>query len=132
MADFKDNIPDINLGPLMDIIFILLLFFMVSTSFVNERAFPLEKPESSAMPPLPARNVRLIIGRSGTLLLDGRETPSWALLNHLQKILAARPESTMLLVSDKNVPSGQLIAIADICRKAGFKQIAVATEEERR
>ena len=130
MALSKDNIPEINLGPLMDIIFILLLFFMVSTSFVSERAFPLEKPESNSMPPLPTRNVRLIISQSGVLLLDGRETPSWALLGQLQNVLTERPGSTILLVSDKNVPSGQLIAIADICRQAGFKQIAVVTEEK--
>ncbi len=130
--DKEEEIPEINLGPLMDIIFILLLFFMVSTSFVNERSFPLERPQSSNMPTLPARNVRLFISQSGILLLNGREIPTWALLESLQTILAERPASTMLLVSDKRVTTGQLIAIADICRQAGFTEIAVATEEAQR
>lgn len=125
----SDKEPQINMGPLLDVVFILLLFFMVSTSFINERALPLERPKSSTAVALPAQAVRLYISSEGSLLLNSQPVSRFVLPQKLRELQTGHPGSTMLLVSDKKLPSGELIAIADICRTAGFTKIAVATEE---
>ncbi len=124
----SDETPQINMGPLLDVVFILLIFFMVTTSFVNERALPLERPTSSTAVELPPKSVRLYVTATGQTMLDGQEIARWQLADKLRETMALHPGSTMLLVSDKNLPSGQLVGLADLCRQAGFNQIAVATE----
>ena len=126
----KETIQDLNISPLIDMVFILLIFFMVSTTFVKDMKLELERPAASSSTTASTKAVRIYIDNSGQVYLDGTSIQPWVIQTRLRDLLKSKTQKSVLVVTDENVPSGKLVEVVDQARLAGASDVGVATEKE--
>jgi len=126
----KDSIQDINISPLIDMVFILLIFFMVSTTFVKDMKLDLERPAASSSSTASTKAIRLYIDSSGDTYLDGEPVRVWVIQSRLRDMLRATTGKSVLVVTDDGVPAGRLVEVVDQARLAGAQDVGVATVAE--
>lgn len=119
----------IDISPLIDMVFILLIFFMVSTTFVKDMDLDINRPNAESADQASADAVRLYIDGRGDIYLDGDPVRTWMIQNRLRDLMQASGSETVLLVTDENVPARRLVEVVDQARLAGA-DVGVATEQE--
>lgn len=120
----------IDISPLIDMVFILLIFFMVSTTFVKDMKVDINRPGASSSERSNSKSIRVYIDQQRNIFLDGQPVRSWVLQSKLRELLKASTQPSVLIVTDKSVPADKLIEVVDHCRLAGAKDVGVATETE--
>jgi biopolymer transport protein ExbD len=120
----------IDISPLIDMVFILLIFFMVSTTFVKDMKLDLERPSASSAQRASTKAVRVHLDRSGALFLEGLPVKVWMLQSRVRDLLKADPRRPVLVVTDRAVAAEKLIEVVDQCRLAGASDVGVATLAE--
>ena len=121
---------EVELTPLIDMVFILLIFFLVTTSFVPETGLRIDRPRSSTADSLPRDSVSIAIGTDGRITLAGREVGLFAIRPYLERRLRNRPELAAVIIADRTVPADRIVRIMDEVRAAGIANMALATETE--
>lgn len=121
---------DIDISPLIDMVFILLIFFMVSTTFVKDMKVDLERPGASSATRASTKSLRVTIDSSATIYIDGNPVRPWMVQNRVRDYLENSSGGNVLVITDKNVPADTLIEVVDQCRLAGAMDVGVATEKE--
>ncbi|HAN30547.1 MAG TPA: biopolymer transporter ExbD [Myxococcales bacterium] len=119
-----------NLAPLIDIIFILLIFFVVTTTFAKDLGIEVKRPKAGTATEQPAHLVRVAVGANGQFAVDGRATSSWRLEAEVEDRIAHCAEKSVLVVADRSIDAKTLVGVMDTCRKAGAVQVAVAVDEQ--
>ena len=117
-----------NVAPLIDIVFILLIFFVVTTTFARDLGIEVERPSASTATEQPANMIRVAVGRGGEIAVDGRPTSAWRLNVEVEDRLSNNTEKSVLVVADRSVDAKTLVEVMDACRKAGASQVALAVE----
>ncbi len=115
----------IDIGPLIDIIFILLIFFMVSTTFVRSHQLGIERPSASSAQPADVRAIRVTVTQQGEVFLDGQAVEPWMLQSRVRSLLGVDARRPVLVTGDSRLASGRLVDIVDRCRLAGAQNVAV-------
>ena len=126
--DRRDS--DINIAPLIDMVFILLIFFMVSTTFVRDMKLDLQRPGASTAEVADTRALRVQLDRRGSLYLDGAPVKPWMLEGRVRELISRRRVKTVLVVADQHADSGDLVDVVDQCRMAGAEHVGVAVEQQ--
>lgn len=126
----KEDLQDINLSPLIDMVFILLIFFMVSTTFVKDMKLDLDRPAASSAVTASTKAIRLYIDSRGDTFLDGEPVQVWVIQSRLRDQLKTMTAKAVLVVTDDGVPAGKLVEVVDQARLAGATDVGVATVEE--
>lgn len=121
---------EIDMSPLIDMVFILLIFFMVSASFVKDMDLDINRPRASSSTPSSSKAIRVFIDNAGNTYLDGQPVRSWVIQSRLRDLLSRGSSSTVLVVTDEQVPASRLIEVVDQCRLAGAGDVGVVTEKE--
>ena len=121
---------EINISPLIDIVFILLIFFMVSATFVKDYDLDINRPKASSASASSSKAIRVHIDASGEVFIDGQPVRTWVIQNYVRDKLGSSSESTVLVVADEGVSAGKLIEVVDQCRMAGASNVGVVTEQE--
>ncbi|MFQ5691711.1 MAG: ExbD/TolR family protein [Nitrospinota bacterium] len=122
----------LSLTALIDVVFLLLIFFMVSTAFIDfSRRMDIRLPEARAGTVTGERKRQFVIevGVEGRITLDG-ETKSLATLEAALEATRSLPERTALIRADRRLPYGLIIRILGICRAAGIYDISVSVKSE--
>lgn len=119
-----------NVAPLIDIVFILLIFFVVTTTFARDLGIEVERPSAGSATEQPANIVRVAVGRGGELAVDGRATSAWRLGAEVQDRIAQYTEKNVLVVADRSIDAKTLVDVMDSCRQAGATQVALSVEDE--
>ncbi|MEM1034178.1 MAG: biopolymer transporter ExbD [Myxococcota bacterium] len=117
-----------NVTPLIDIVFILLIFFLVTTTFAKDLGLDIDRPAAATGSEQPADVLRVAVGRDGSLTVAARPTSPWNLSAAVRRALVSRRDKSVLLVSDEGVEAGALVDVMDACRLAGASRVAVAVE----
>ena len=117
-----------NVAPLIDIVFILLIFFVVTTTFARDLGVDVERPSASTATDQPANVVRVAVGRGGELAVDGRPTSAWRLSAEVQDRIANHTQKSVLVVADRSINAERIVEVMDACRLAGARQVALAVE----
>lgn len=120
----------IDMAPLIDIVFILLIFFMVTTTFVKDMNLELERPKASSAVAASSKAIRLFIDRNGDTYMDGEPVRLWLIQSKLRDLLSTSTSKVVLVVTDEGVPSGRLVEVVDQARLAGAQSVGVATRKE--
>ncbi len=120
----------IDISPLIDMVFILLIFFMVSTTFVKDMKLDLERPAASSSSVASTKAVRLYIDKSGDTYLNGEPIRVWVIQSRLRDILKGGTNKSVLVVTDEIVPTNRLVEVVDQARLAGAEDVGVATVAE--
>ena len=126
----KDTTQDINISPLIDMVFILLIFFMVSTTFVKDMKLDLNRPAAASAAAASTKAIRLYIDNAGDIYLDGEPVRVWVIQSRIRDLLAGSTGKSVLVVTDDGVPAGRLVEVVDQARLAGATDVGVATVEE--
>lgn len=126
----KESIQDINISPLIDMVFILLIFFMVSTTFVKDMKLELDRPSASSATKASSKVIRVYIDKFGDTYVDQQPVKVWAIQGKMRDMLRMSTSKSILVVTDQNVQAQRLIDVIDQCRMAGAKDVAVATNKE--
>ncbi len=121
---------EINISPLIDIVFILLIFFMVSATFVKDYDLDINRPKASSVTASSTKAIRIYIDSAGDVFIDGNPVRSWVIQNHVRDKLDAGSDSTVLVVTDEGVAASKLIEVVDQARMAGAANVGVVTDRE--
>ncbi len=131
MSDsFMDENESIDLSPLIDIVFILLIFFMVTTTFVKDYEVELDRPQAQSSQVVSEETLKVQINANSDIYFRGDLVSEWALQALLKKEFVHSKTKSVLVVPDASVPSQELIRVIDYCRLAGAEQVTVATSKE--
>ncbi len=121
---------DLNISPLIDMVFILLIFFAVSTTFVKDMQLDLERPNAQSSVTASSKSIRVYIDRDGTTYLDQQPVKTWMLQSLVRDSLAVSSSQNVLVISDRLVPTEKLVDVVDQCKLAGADEVGVATQLE--
>ena len=124
--------PEVNLTSLIDVVLLLLIFFMVSTSFVKQSKINISLPEaeSSAIVPEPTDRIDILITATGTYLVNGRELINnrpETIRNALQKVAAGNNKLPLTISADADARHQHVVTAMDVAGRLGFSQISIAT-----
>lgn len=124
--------PEVNMTSLIDVVLLLLVFFMVSTSFVKQSQISIRLPqaESAAIVEEVAEQLDIMITEQGTFLVNGRELINnrpETIRNALQKLSAGNTRMPLTISADGNTPHQYVVTAMDVAGKLGFVKINIAT-----
>ncbi|HLU07854.1 MAG TPA: biopolymer transporter ExbD [Woeseiaceae bacterium] len=127
--------PDVNLTPLIDVVFLLLIFFMVSTSFVKQSQITIRLPEaeSTAMVEEPPEKIDIMITDQGTYLVNGRELINnrpETIRNALQRVSGGNTDLPLTISADANARHQHVVTAMDVAGRLGFVRISIATVDD--
>ncbi len=126
----KSGPEGIDISPLIDMVFILLIFFMVSTTFVKDMKLDLERPAASSSTVASTKAVRIYIDKGGDTYLNGEPIRVWVIQSRLRDLLKGGTNKSVLVVTDEIVPTNRLVEVVDQARLAGAEDVGVATVAE--
>ena len=117
----------VNLTPLIDVVFLLIVFFMLSTSFIISESMELALPSEKAVAePSKGKVMRIYIANDGGLKLDEQQISFRALEQYLIDLLGVNPDKKILVLADDEVSVQQLVRVMDMVYLSGGRNMAVA------
>ncbi len=126
----KDDV-DINLTPLIDVVFLLLIFFMVSTTFKQESSITINLPEASSEKPVAQDNlVEISIDEQGRFFINQAQVVNTRLVTvkrALEKVVAGRKNLIVVISADGKTPHQSVVTAMDAARQAGLLNLSIAT-----
>ncbi|MEA1867881.1 MAG: biopolymer transporter ExbD [Thermodesulfobacteriota bacterium] len=127
-ADRKTNKKSIelNMAPLIDMVFILLIFFLVTTSFVKETGVDINRPAAATAVSKEKANILIGITKDDRIFMDNRDIDLRAVRANVERALAENPEGAVIVVADKESRTGIVIKVMDGSRLAGAKHVSLA------
>ncbi len=126
----KQNIDNIDVSPLIDMVFILLIFFMVTTTFVKDMKLDLNRPSAASASKASSKVLRVYIDNTNEIYIDNQPVKLWAVQSKLRDLLRGNSDKSVLVISDATIPVERLIDVVDECRLSGAKDVAVSTTKE--
>ena len=120
----------IDMGPLMDLVFILLIFFVVTSSFSRETGVDVTKPQAQSASQLEKENLLIAITREGTIHINERQVDLASLQDILKQSLAKTPDREAVIIADKGSETGVLVQVIDACNLSGVKKVSIAAQAE--
>ena len=127
--------PEVNLTSLIDVVLLLLIFFMVSTSFVKQSQITISLPEadSAAIVDEVPEQIDIMIMETGTYLVNGRElinSRPETIRNAIQKVSGGNYSLPLTISADANARHQHVVTAMDVAGRLGFVQISIATVNE--
>jgi len=122
---------EVNLTPLVDIVFILLIFFLITSTFVQNPGIEVELPKASAATAdVQSNNIILAITRNGQVIHEGQTMSSEELKSRLEEHYTNTPKQLIVIQADSTAHHGKVVEVMDMAQAAGFHRLAIATEEQ--
>ena len=120
----------IDLTPMLDVVFIMLIFFIVTASFIREQSLDVDRPEPSSMPQTePHKNIKVTLTPDNQIMLDRRRIDHRSLRAYFERHLAANPEAALIIDAHNRSKTYAVVQITDAARQAGLFQIILANVE---
>jgi len=121
--------PTVELTPLIDVVFLLLIFFMITTTFVSRAGLQVQVPEADSTKPNPEQaRVEVMVTEKGNYLVDGKDVPADADLGDaLREKLGSNKESLLVIRADRNARHKAVVAAMDAGKNIGLTRIAIST-----
>ena len=117
---------EINIAPLIDMVFILLIFFLVTTSFVKETGVDISRPSASTAVSSKGAVILIGITQENRVYMDRREIDIRSVRANIERALAETPDSSVIIVADKKSSTGTVINVMDNCKIAGAEKVSLA------
>lgn len=122
----KDESDELNISPLIDMIFILLIFFVVTTSFSRETGVEVNKPKASSAKSLSQENILIAVTSEGTIHILEKQVDLNQLSMIVKRLINENPERQAVIFVDRRAPSGEVVDVIDVCNIAGIKKVNIA------
>ena len=120
----------IDLTPMLDVVFIMLIFFIVTASFVNETGLNVDRPPTTDQPPPDSANTNIVfrVSESNDITLEGRRVDIRSVRANVERLHAEKPEAKVVINSHPKAKTEVFVMISDQAREAGVYNISLSTE----
>ena len=115
-----------NITPLIDMVFILLIFFAVNASFVKEAGVEIERPSARSAVTQEQANIMIAVTENGEVWVDRQRVDPRSVRGHVERLHAENPEGAVVILADDESQTGLVIEVLDQARLAGVDNVAVA------
>ncbi len=119
---------DIDITPMLDIVFIMLIFFIVTTSFVKESGVTVNRPSAQTAEEKKGSNILVAIRANGEIWIDRRAIDVRAVRPNIERMKAENPEGAVIIQADEYSPAGMVVKVMDQVRLAGITNISISAE----
>jgi len=120
--------PEIGMTPLIDVVFLLLVFFMVTTVFPENRGFIIEKPQSEHSEQVRQKNMTFTVDQTGDVLFQDNIITIEDIKRLVGEQLVTAPDTSVMLQVDRRATTETLIQVMDACKLGGANRVAIATK----
>ena len=120
----------IDISPMMDMVFILLIFFIVTSTFTRETGIDVSKPKASSAKELARESILIGITRQGTVHINETQVNLSSLQTILRQMLVEAPDRPVIIVSDRDAPSGRIVDVLDECNLAHVRKVSISASKE--
>ncbi|KGK00930.1 ExbD/TolR family protein [Thalassotalea sp. ND16A] len=122
----EDEEAAIDMTPMLDIVFIMLIFFIVTTSFVKEAGIDVQKPKAANASKKPSANIFIAVRENGEIWMDKRVVDVERVSANIEKLLAEQPTDIVIIQADKGAKHGVVVKVMDAIKDAGIDKISIA------
>jgi biopolymer transport protein ExbD len=126
----QERAPGIDMAPLIDMVFILLIFFIVTTTFVNETGVDVNKPEAVSAQRLENRLILIAITPAGDVWYDRNNIGVAGVRSTVAALLLAQEERQVVIQADRRVTTDLLVRVMDEAKLGGAKALSISTTVE--
>jgi len=127
-VELENGLKQIDIAPLIDMVFQLLIFFMLTSSFVMQPGIKVNLPKAVTSEIVKFENIEILVSSENITYLNGKVVTTQELKNLLAQ--AAKRKQSILIKADKRASLGRVVEIWDLCRDLGIVQINIATNQE--
>jgi len=120
----------IDLTPMLDVVFIMLIFFIVTTSFVKEAGIDVNRPKANNTKSQPKATIFVAVRANGEVWLDKRAVDVERVGATIEKLLAESPTDSVIVQADKEAKHGVVVSVMDQIKLAGIDKIVIAAENK--
>ena len=121
---------EINITPMLDVVFILLIFFIVTANFINEPGLEVNRPDSETAEPTENAAILIAVGNAGEIYMDGRRIDKRQVKANVVRLLAENPQGSVVIQADEKATADTIMAVMDGAREAGVYNISLASEPQ--
>jgi biopolymer transport protein ExbD len=122
--------PQISIAPLIDMVFILLIFFVVTTSFIKETGIEVIRPKAVTAKVVKYPDLLVAVTQAGLIYMEGKAVDLSMVRSIARQIYMRHPNANTIIIADENARTGLVVDVIDECRLAGAKKISIATKIE--
>lgn len=132
MKSFRDRqekmeLASIDISPLIDVVFILLIFFVITTTFSRQTGVDINKPKAASSVELSSESLLIAVTREGTIHIHDRQVDINSLRNIIRTSIADNRELSVIITADRNSSTGKVIEVLDECKNAGVVNVSIAS-----
>ena len=125
----QEEAEEINMTPMLDVVFILLIFFIVTASFVKEAGIEVNRPDAATAVKKERANILVAISDKGEIWINKRRVDVRAVQANIERLKAENPQGTVVIQADKKATTDVLIKVMDSARAAGVFDVSIAAQE---
>jgi biopolymer transport protein ExbD len=119
---------EVNLTPMLDVVFIMLIFFIVTASFVKEAGIDVTRPPAATAERKERGNILIAITESNQIWIDRRQVDPRSLRANIERMHAENPQGSVVIQADEKSENGLLVRVMDAARLAGVRNVSLAAE----
>lgn len=119
---------EVNLTPMLDVVFIMLIFFIVTASFVKESGIDISRPSAATAVRKERGNILIAITAKNAIWIDRREVDPRALRANIERLRAENPQGAVIIQADRDSKNGLLVQVMDAARLAGVTNVSIAAD----
>ena len=118
------------LTSLIDIVFLLLIYFLLTTNFIVDEGIKIKLPNASATSPQTEKEITIVVDKKGSTFIENREVPLNQLFGVLKERLQGREDGLVVIRADRGVVLNKAVRVMDVAKAAGAGRLALATEKK--
>ncbi len=126
-AEEEDN--EINLTPMLDVVFIMLIFFIVTASFIKEAGIDVIRPDAVTADKQEDAAILIAISANDEIWIDRRETDPRALRTAIERLHSENPKGSIVIQADENSTNEILVIVMEAAKQVGVANVAIATDD---
>lgn len=125
----EDDESNIDITPMLDVVFIMLIFFIVTATFVKESGIDVNRPDAATAVKKEKANILVAINEKNEIWIDKREVDIRSVRPNIERLHAENPQGSVVIQADKKAYTETLIKVMDAARSAGVYNVAIAAQE---
>lgn len=125
----SDDESEIDITPMLDVVFIMLIFFIVTATFVKESGIDVNRPDAATAVKKDKANILIAISEDNEIWIDKREVDIRSVRPNIERLHAENPQGSVVIQADKKSLTETLIKVMDAARSAGVYNVAIAAQE---
>lgn len=119
----------IDITPMLDVVFIMLIFFIVTATFIKEAGIDVNRPDAATAVKQEKANILIAIGPNNDIWIDRRQVDIRSVRPNIERLHAENPQGSVVIQADKESKTNTLIQVMDAARQAGVFNVSIAAQE---